>query len=190
MAEPDDLTDLQKQKLEIEIAKLKAETNLLRRPWYLQAPYVAATLPIIAVCVTGWIAYSNSDFRRDAQAARNEVARLRPIADTLKQQVDLLQKEKSSLQLQRDSLLKEVKSLTSKSSALQQEIGVYNASVAAWRTQLLDISSRLKSKSFGGGGIQIFPPPNAEAERRLLQSVIDAMLSTIGPQKVRISSSK
>ena len=69
---------------------------------------------------------------------------------------------------------------------MQKRIGEYNAMVTNWRTHLLDISVRLKSKKFGGGGIQIFPPPNAESERQLLQGVIDSMLSTLGPKSATI----
>ena len=81
MAEADDLTALQTRKLETEIAKLEAETTVLKRRWFLQAPYLGVFLPIIAVCVTGWLAYRNSDFRRDAQEAKHEIATLRPEAD-------------------------------------------------------------------------------------------------------------
>ena len=60
----DPTASLQTRKLELELVKLEAEAALLKRPWYSQASYVAAILPIIAVCVTGGIAYWNSDLRR------------------------------------------------------------------------------------------------------------------------------
>jgi cell division protein FtsB len=183
MTEPDDVASaLQVQKLQREIEKLEVETRLLNRPWWLQAPYIGAIFPIMAVVVTGWIAYRNSDFRREAQTAKNEIATLRPEADSLKQQVTRLQNDQRTLQRQRDILIQEVKNLDARSQALEELISLHNAGINTWRIQLRDISDRLKSKAFGGGGIQILPPPNAEPERKLLQSVIDSMLSTLDPR--------
>jgi cell division protein FtsB len=188
--EPDAFSALEFKKLQQEVSKLEAETRLLNRPWWLQAPYVGAILPIMAVVITGWITYRNSDLRREAQAAKNEIAKLAPEADALRQQVTRLQKEKESLAPERDRLAQEVRVLEPKATNLQKRIRDYNAHTLTWRTQLLDISTRLKSKSFSGGGIQVFPPPNAEPERKLLQEVIDSMLSTLGPKSERPSSRK
>lgn len=57
MSEQDDLTVLQVRKLRQEIEKLKVETKLLKRASWKQAPYLAATLPLIAVLITAMSGY-------------------------------------------------------------------------------------------------------------------------------------
>src|SRR5439155_16042987 len=97
-----DIDALQAHKLEYEISKLKIEAALLRRPWCFQSSYIGVILPILAVVATRCITYSNSDFRREAQIAKREIATLGPEAATLRQQVSLLQKEAASLKPERD----------------------------------------------------------------------------------------
>jgi hypothetical protein len=90
MSEPDDLNALQLEKLRLENEKLRIETYLLKRPAWRQASYIAAILPVAAIVatgwITGWITYSNSEFKRDADLARKEVAELRPLAAALKKE--------------------------------------------------------------------------------------------------------
>jgi septal ring factor EnvC (AmiA/AmiB activator) len=157
---------------------------------FLQPGYIGAILPIIAVFVTGWIAYSNSDFKRDAERAKSEaetargqVAKLKPEADTFKQQVAMLQREEASLKPERDQLAAEVRSLQTKATGLQKQIVAFDDRISTWRTQMVSISDRLKT--FGPmspysipGGSSI-PGPTAEPERKKLQEVIDSMLSVV-----------
>ena len=101
----DEIAALQVAKIRCEIEKLQAETRLLPRFCWLQASYIGATLPIIAVFITGWITYSNSDWRRNAEKLQEQVATLRPEADKLRMQVTGLQKQADSLRSERARLL-------------------------------------------------------------------------------------
>jgi hypothetical protein len=178
---PDDLAALQLKRVQQEIEKLEVETRLLKRGWYFQPHYIAAILPILAVVATGFIAYSNSDFKRDAEAARSEVAKLKPEAETLRQQVAILRQEESSLKPERDRLAAEVHMLQPKATALQKQISTFSNHISMWRLQLVEINARLKSVTppIAGSGVGIFPPPTAEPERKRLQEVIDSMLATL-----------
>ena len=102
MSEPSELESLQCQKLREEIKKLDVETRLLTRSWWQQASYIAAILPIVVVSFSAWVAYSNSEFKREAEAeaAKADIAQLRPEAETLKAQVSRLQKEEPILQVE------------------------------------------------------------------------------------------
>ena len=140
MEPSDPIASLQTRKLEQEIAKLEAETALLKRRWFFQAPYIGAIFPIIAVCATGWIAYSNSDFRREAQAAKSAVAKLGPEAESLKHQVAALEAAKASLEPKQYRLAEEVKSLESRAAVLQARVKAYDADISTWRAQLMDVS--------------------------------------------------
>ena len=129
MEPSDPIASLQARKLEQEIAKLETETALLKRRWFFQAPYIGAILPIIAVCATGWIAYRNSDFRREAQAAKSEITRLGPEAESLKHQVAALEATRAILEPKQSRLVEEVKSLESKESVLEARVKAYEADI-------------------------------------------------------------
>jgi septal ring factor EnvC (AmiA/AmiB activator) len=185
MNESDELTAFQLQKVRQEIEKLDAETRLLKRVWCLQPPYIAAILPIIAVCVTAWIAYSNSDFKREAETAKSEIAQLRPTADALRQQVMKLQQEETSLKAERNRLTAEVSTLQPKATGLQKQILAFSDHISTWRSQLVDINTRLESVTPHVVTGPIFPPPTAEPERKRLQEIIDSMFSTLGGDRLR-----
>src|SRR6266566_1059469 len=108
MPDSDELVALQSKKLLQEIQKLDIETKLLNRRWFCQPQYLATLLPILAVVATGWITYSNSEFKREARESREAVAKLKPEVDNLRQQITALQSEKVSLTSQRDRLSKDV----------------------------------------------------------------------------------
>jgi len=76
--------DLQGRKLQFEIEKLigereklAIETKLLARPWFFQASYIAAILPIALVSIMAYVSYMNSDLKRDADNSRRELASAR-----------------------------------------------------------------------------------------------------------------
>jgi DNA repair exonuclease SbcCD ATPase subunit len=145
MSEPSELESLQCQKLREEIKKLDVETRLLTRSWWQQASYIAAILPIVVVSFSAWVAYSNSEFKREAEAAKADIAKLRPEAETLKAQVSRLQKEEPILQADRSHLLAEVQKLQHQASTLQKRNAAFNQNISKWRSQLMDISTSLKS---------------------------------------------
>ncbi len=176
-----ELHDLELRKARKEVEKLEAETKLLKRVWCLQPSYLVAILPMLALGGTAWIAYSNSDFKRDAEAARSEIAKLRPEADGLRQRVATLQQEEASLKSERDRLDVEVRTLQPKATGLQKQIAELRNQISAWRTQLMDINDRLKHVMPPVSGIAVFPPPSAEPERKRLQQVIDS-IDALSPQ--------
>jgi cell division protein FtsB len=192
MADTGDLAAPEIRKVELEIKKLKSETGklraetrkleaeaiLLKRRWFVHPQYVSVIVPMFALFCTALIACYNSEYRRESQDLKKE-------AVTLREQNVTLQSERAALSEERDRIAQDVRVLQPKEKELRTRIQVHNDKISTWREQLLDISTRLKSKSFGGGGIQIFPPPNAEPERKLLQGIIDSMLSTLGPREVQ-----
>jgi FtsZ-binding cell division protein ZapB len=162
MSADDDATQLQITKTRLEIEKLATENRLLGKKWR-QAPYLGAILPLLAACLTigatGWIAYSNSDFKRDAETAKSEIAKLKP---------------------ERDRLAAEVRTLQRKTTALQNQNTAFESRISTWRTQTVDINSRLKSAGRGPLPGYILPGVNSvELERKKLQEITDSMLSTL-----------
>lgn len=181
MDDPEHATPLETRKLQIEIGKLEAELEVLKRRWFWQPAYLSVFVPVIVIGFPVWAAYQNSEYRWQALEAKKEIASLKPERDGLRQQVVSLQSERDTLKPQRDRLAQQVTAMKPEAAELQARIASYHTKIGDWRTQLVDVSTRLKSKAFGGGGIQIFPPPNAEAERKQLQTIIEDMLRSLPP---------
>jgi hypothetical protein len=81
---------LERQKFQAEIAKLRAETAILPTRWFTHAPYIAAVasvLQIIAVIIAASFAYSNSDFKHEADKAKRDLEPLRKQAQDLRGQL-------------------------------------------------------------------------------------------------------
>jgi septal ring factor EnvC (AmiA/AmiB activator) len=178
-----ELDDLQLKKTQKEIEKLEAEARLLKRRWLLQPSYIAAILPILALCGTALIAYLNSDFKRDADAARSEIAQLKPEAERLKQRVKTLQQEEASLKSDRDQLDAQVRTLQPKATGLQKQIVELRRQIPTWRKELANIDESLKHvmPPISGNAVSVYPPPSAEAERKMLQQVINS-IDALGSQ--------
>jgi hypothetical protein len=161
---------LEAEKLRRENEKLAAETRLLNRPWCLQASYIAAILPIIALCGTCFIAYRDSAAYRDAQEARRETARARADRDSFRKQVadlrrekDELERGKKALETQRDQVAQQVKDLDSGLKARGTVEGL--------------AASAMKGSKQAFEGLQEIASGSQADLRRLAQSWVESVVS-------------
>jgi hypothetical protein len=161
---------LEAEKLRRENEKLAAETRLLNRPWCLQASYIAAILPIIALCGTCFIAYRDSAAYRDAQEARRETARARADRDSFRKQVEDLRREKDelergkkALETQRDQVAQQVKDLDSGLKARGTVEGL--------------AASAMKGSKQAFEGLQEIASGSQADLRRLAQSWVESVVS-------------
>jgi hypothetical protein len=120
--QPDNIETLQTRKLHLETEKLveereklKIETRLLKRPWFLQAGYIAAILPIFAVSVTAVITYMNSDLRRETAAAKQELQSARVEKSAIDDEVAKARNELNDL-------MKAVDQERSRRQAIEQQL--------------------------------------------------------------------
>lgn len=116
-----DRETLERQKLDAEIAKLRAETALLPTRWFRQPPYIAAiasVLQIIFVIIAAGFAYSNSEYKREADQAKSEIEPFRKQATDLRGQLAALTGTLAPLREKSDKLAKQVASLEAQKAAL------------------------------------------------------------------------
>jgi septal ring factor EnvC (AmiA/AmiB activator) len=113
--------ELETEKLCREREKLDVEIKLLRRPWFFQASYVAAILPIMALALATGITYQNSEWKRqaaeaehDRDAARQEQARLREEIQATTTQLTGLQEQVAKILAERSRMNARFASLNSR----------------------------------------------------------------------------
>jgi septal ring factor EnvC (AmiA/AmiB activator) len=102
------LQELQLHKAALENEKLDLEIHNLKRRWPLFAPYVTGTLTVLAIATGTLITYQNSEWKRDAESARNEAKTMQGQKASLEGQIAAAQKELGTLQGQINALRTQV----------------------------------------------------------------------------------
>jgi FtsZ-binding cell division protein ZapB len=187
------IQELQLQKATLENEKLKMEIRNLKRRWPLFAPYVTGTLTIIAIATGSFIAYLNSEWKRDAESARSEAKTMQGQKASLeiqiaagKKELGTLQPQITALRTQATKARQEADAARSQREILEQRSRDIQSNIQNWREQILQASGRVQSAAnlILTGTFSDSPTIQYSQVNRVradLQKIADAMLTISVP---------